>query len=375
MTVNVFIILQAKHRAICRELQTKRGKTDIVVEDAINETLEKSMDVTTIDNQRRDDPAEENTDHGSDILPVRSSPQAINLPVIESDSPALAYTHFSASIGHPIPVAEKTQIEVEISSQARRSLSTAPGEVNEPQEPFINDPRETENRNLETRDIEISSAPLPTTDAQSTGFHAMEASPAIVDETFPHPAEPFASGQQATTSRAARSPSPNAMSLISHTSETTIALPLPTSVLLVEARSLESPTLYAVSVPRSANPHSHSPYGSDNLLERRLDNSPAATSAPEPEQWPVEMYSQSVPSEMDAPLYSEDEQAPYQSNTHNISSTCKDKNSNIQEDCVDPYDISPEVSTQYTLSKQSSIVSATFDWFPANQEQAARISL
>ncbi|KAG0058202.1 hypothetical protein BGZ89_001478 [Linnemannia elongata] len=411
----------ANHKAVCRELRNKSRRTDVDIEnmaiqpqessaeEIVIETPPHPTDITkveagqdrvtqvdegslsriltpvhseTIAEHQTGKLVERNAAYGMDMPSKSTRYQSAALLAVEPNPPASVSADSSTPLDQAMPVAKETQIQAETSSQTHQSVSAAPKEINEPQEPIF--PRETENRGLETRDIEIQSAPPPTTDAQATGLHAIEASPAIVDDTCPRTAEPLASGQPATTPRAAKSPSLNVMCPTSHTTENTVALPHPTSVLLIEARPSESPTSHVMSALRSTSPHSLSSHGSDNLLERRCDNNSGVTSVHETEQRPVEVYSQSVPSEMDAPLYSDDEKTPYQSNNHHSirTNTCNNshtytnrKNSiNQEDDYVDPDEVSPEVSTQYTLSKQSSITSA-FDWFPANQEQAARISL
>ncbi|KAF9540028.1 hypothetical protein EC957_004695 [Mortierella hygrophila] len=413
----------AKHRAVCRELQTKRSRTDIYIdnmiiqpqesssEELVIETLPRSEDITkeeagqnrvtqvdeaslsrsltpahseTIAEHQTVNPAEENSGHGLDMPSETTLSRGADPPVVEPTPPASVFADSSAPFDQAMPNSEESQFQVETNSQARQSPSIAPREIKDPQESSFKDPRETDNRSLETRDVEISFASLPTTDVLVKGIYAMDANPAAVDETSHQLAEPPTKEQRASPSQPPGSPTPDGRIPASHATESTVAKPQPTGIPLAEARLIEGPEPHVASAPRSTHPHSFPTHGSANLPDRRLDNNFGVTSVQETDQSPVEMYSQSVPSEMDPPLYSDGEETPHQNNSHNSPNSYTYNNShthtshnnsvNQEDDYVDPNDVSPEVSTQYTLSKQSSVVSA-FDWFPANQEQAARISL
>ena len=321
-------------------------------------------------------PVEANADHGSDMPNKTTPPRGADPLAVEPIPPEYVFADSSAPGDQAMSVVEETQIQAATSSQVRQSLSIAPRGINEPQEPSFKDPRETENRSLETRDIEISSVSLPTTNARVTGLYAMDVNPAAFDKTGPQLAGPPTKEQRASASKPSGLHTYDDMSPAIHATEPTVAKPQPTEIPPSEARPIGAPASYVASAPRSIHPHSFPTHGSTTLPGRRRDNNSGVRSVQVTEQRPVEMCSQSVPSEMDTPLYSDDQETPYQINKHNNTSAYTNHNNSInqEDDYVDPDDVSPEVSTQYTLSKQSSVVSA-FDWFPANQEQAARISL
>ncbi|KAF8942774.1 hypothetical protein BGZ47_006152 [Haplosporangium gracile] len=404
----------AKHKAVCQELRTKWRRTYIVADDAIIEPQESSKEEPIIDNplhaadikmeagqniathmneaslERVCTPAcsatgplvaEHQTvkpSNGSDILDKTTPPQAVDPPAVAHALHALilpVLIQSSTSVDHSMPVAKKTQVQAEASSQARQSLSTGLG-VTELQEPFTKGRRETEKRSLETRIEDMSAAALLTKDARVAGLHAMDVNPATNDEACFQPAESPIIVQPAIAPESKRSSMLNVMSS-PHAAEPAVTQPPPAEMLSAEARSAGTLALHTVSPPRSADAPSAA-HGTVNLPDRRFDNNLEATNVQEAEQEPVEMYSQSIPSEMDVLLYSDDEETPFQSNNHNNTNAYNNRinnsNSNHEDDYVDADDISPEVSTQYTLSMQSSTVSATPDWLPANQEQAARIS-
>ncbi|KAG9062592.1 hypothetical protein KI688_004894 [Linnemannia hyalina] len=408
----------AKHRAVCRELQTKRSRIDIDVDNMIIqpqesaakelviETPPHSEDITkeetgqnrvtpadeaslsrnltpvyteTIAEHQTVNPVEGNSGHGSDMPSKTTLSRGADPPVVEPTSPTSVFADSSAPVDQAMPNFEESQFQVETNSQARQSLSIAPREIKDPQEPSLKDPREPDNRSLETRDIGITSAFLATTDARATGIYAMDINSAAIDETGLQPVETPTKEQHSSASQLPKSPTPGGRSPASHTAEPTVVKPQPTEIPPAEARLIGGPAPHVTLAPRLTHSHFFPTYGSANLPDRRRDNNSGVTSVQETEQRPVEMYSQSVPSEMDAPLYSDGEETPYQSNSHNSpnSYTYNNRHNNSinqEDDYIDPNDVSPEVSTQYTLSKQSSVVSA-FDWFPANQEQASRISL
>jgi hypothetical protein len=340
-------------------------------------------------------PIDGNGCSGSDMLPgSKTSLQAADLSAVVRDASAPVLADSSAPIENTIPIVQRTQPQAEASSQTR-TLPSVNIEVNGSQEPYFNVPQEMESRSLEPQDAEVASLTFPCMYVREAGPHAKEVNPAVVDETAPRPAELPTIDQSAIATQPTILPTPDIMPSTAHATERTVAAPQLMEMLSpTEGQRTESPASYIVSALRSANAPL-SGHGSAKLHDRKHGNNIGATSVEETEQEEehMEIYSQSVPSELDAQLYSDDEEAPYQrnntrsrdstlnyhnSNTHhrvgayNNSSMSNKVNNNQEKVYVDADDISPEVSTQCTLSKQSSSIS---DWLPANQEQAARMSL
>ncbi|KAF9155492.1 hypothetical protein BG015_009684 [Linnemannia schmuckeri] len=404
-----------KHKAVCQALRTKWRRTEIVADGAIIKRQESSKEEPIIDNPPhaadiKMEPDQNIATHVNEASlergctsvysatgPLAAEHQAVDLtnrsdildratssraadPSAVTRAPhalvLLALTQSSTSVDHPMPVAKETQVQAETSSQARQSLSNGP-RITELQEPFTKDLTETEKRSLGTRIEDMSTAALLTKDARVAGLHAMNVNPATDDETGPQSTEPLIIEKPAIAPQPTRSSMANVMSSTPHAVEPAVAQSPSVEVSSAEARPAGTPALHTVSPSRPADTPSAA-HGTVNLPDRRLDDKFEATNVQETEQKPVEMYSQSIPSEMHVLLYSDDGETPFQNKNHNSTSAynkrVNNSGSNHKGDYVEADDISPEVSTQYTLSMQSSIVSATPDWLPANQEQAARIS-
>lgn len=415
---------------MCQELRTKRGKTDNsrkeeqVIKDPLHKagigfelgqenTIQLCRDslskVSTpvqpvkkhplTADRHTANPTEGSGDSESDILTdIKTSLQATDPSAAVHAALAPVLADYSASMDYLMPVAKKTRLQAEASSQARQPLPVDVA-VNGPQEPYFKDPQETENRSLKSREAEPLSLTCLTTCIPAAGSHAMEANPAVVNETGRQPAEFPISDQPVIAPQLTRPPTPRVISPTAHITEHTDAVPQSIGMAFpAEAQWTESPASHTVSRLRSANSLLPA-HGSAYLHDREHDNNIGAANveATEQEEAHMGLYSQSVPSEMEVQLYSDEEETPYQNNhtrncasplnyhngttrrrvnTYNCSSnTCNygmGSNVNNQEErAVEVDNISPEVSTQCALSKQSSIIS---DWLPANQEQAARMS-
>ncbi|KAF9134132.1 hypothetical protein BGW39_008047 [Mortierella sp. 14UC] len=416
-----------KHRALCQELRTKRGQIDVDAEDVpmdpdcmikqepVSDDPSHATDITREKDQENTLQAEEilsNTVQApehlmterfrsitaqhktdklreplqDDLVPVSLTQQnhtmtlqsvASSTVIPATPAPTLAAklcaTECSTPIDKSTGATAETPIQTTTHPLSRQSPPATGLAITGHQEtnPVSSDPQENNGSALE---LQVSDSlpmdpDLPCTEVPVTSLQSQEFGPGTTtaDEAEPQAAYTSSTEQPTIAPRPVSSRAPTTVSLSFRTTEAIETALQPTEAK-GEVQRIELRASPATSAPRAAEPSSFA-HGSTNLLEQQQDDFPEPTDIQEAKHQPMKMYSQSIPSEMDVQLYS-DEETPYQNSTYNNNTNIN--SNNADEDYVNEDDISPIVSTQHSFSRQSSLFSATPDWPPANQEEAAR---
>ncbi|KAF9097773.1 hypothetical protein BGX29_007950 [Mortierella sp. GBA35] len=226
--------------------------------------------------------------------------------------------------------------------------------------PLHNDLQATDYNTPESpvSDLSTTEPQLPTDESTMVELRETEPDPPGTDEPQPQPTYFSIAGHSVAGHQSTGAHTLDVLATAYQSAKHTKKESHPIDVL-AEERSNGLPAPSSVSEPDSPK----SPTTDHGSVSHRQDKDPGTTDIQANAQGPSGFDCQSVPSEVDARLDS-DNKTPYQSNINNVNEGNADDNV-----------ISPVVSTQPTLSTQSTLLSATPDWPPGNQEEAARLSL